>query len=152
MNGDTKSESKFFLHVKPTWILIFMDCVCERLRVAPEGCLTLVGFPRLELPVLLAEDELVEDTEDTPMKTETTLLMAVIYNVAICWRCDEPEIEDEPLAIEYKDAEAGTFPATHLPPGPVTPTGTPVPMLYSDALCGRTQDFPDIEYYKIRIF
>lgn len=98
-----------------------MDCVCERLRVAPEGCLTLVGFPRLELPVLLAEDELEEDTEDTP------------------------EIEDEPLAIEYKEAEAGTFPATHLPPGPVTPTGTPVPMLYSDALCGRTQDFPDIE-------
>lgn len=43
-----------------------MDCVCERLRVAPEGCLTLVGFPRLELPVLLAEDELEEDTEDTP--------------------------------------------------------------------------------------
>lgn len=44
-----------------------MDCVCERLNVAPEGCLTLMGFLRLELPVLLAEDELEEDTEDTPV-------------------------------------------------------------------------------------
>lgn len=47
-----------------------MDCVCERLKVAPEGCLTLKGFPRLELPVLPAEDELEEDTEDTPDRTD----------------------------------------------------------------------------------
>lgn len=58
----------------------------------------------------------------------------------------EPEIEDEPLAMEYREAEAGTLPVTHLPPGPVTPTDTPVPILYSDALCGRTQDFLDMEY------
>lgn len=56
-------------------------------------------------------------------------------------------MEDEPLVIEYKEAEAGTFPDTHLPPGPDTPAITPAPMLYSDALCGSTQDFPDIEYY-----
>jgi hypothetical protein len=60
----------------------------------------------------------------------------------------EPEREDEPLAIEYREAEAGTFPAPHLPPGPETPAVRPVPMLYSDALCGSTQDLPDIEYYK----
>lgn len=59
-----------------------------------------------------------------------------------------PDMEDEPLAIEYKEAEAGTLPVPHLPPGPDTPAVTPVPMLYSDALCGSTQDLPDIEYYK----
>lgn len=56
----------FRVRVGLTWILIFMDCVCERLKISPEGCLTLVGLPRLELPVLHAEDELEEDTEDTP--------------------------------------------------------------------------------------
>lgn len=59
----------------------------------------------------------------------------------------EPEMEDEPLAIEYREAEAGTLPVPHLPPGPDTPAVMPVPMLYSDALCGSTQDLPDIEYY-----
>lgn len=53
-------------------------------------------------------------------------------------------MEDEPLAIEYNEAEAGTLPVPHLPPE--TPAVTP--MLYADALCGRTQDLPDIEYYK----
>lgn len=57
----------------------------------------------------------------------------------------EPDMEDEPLAIEYREAEAGTLPVPHLPPGPAV---TPVPMLYADALCGSTQDLPDIEYYK----
>lgn len=55
-------------------------------------------------------------------------------------------MEDEPLAIEYKEADAGTLPGPHLPLGPDTPAVTPVPMLYSDALCGSTQDLPDIEY------
>lgn len=49
--------------------------------------------------------------------------------------------------MEYSDAEAGTLPATHLPPGPVTPPAPPVLILYSDELCGKTQDFPDIEYW-----
>lgn len=74
------------------------------------GCRTLVGLPREELPVLCADEEVAEETEDTP------------------------EMEDEPLAIEYKEAEAGTLPVPHLPPGPDTPALTPVPMLYSDAL------------------
>lgn len=73
------------------------------------------------LPVLFVDEEVAEDTEDTP------------------------EMKDEPLAMEYNDAEAGTLPVPHLPPGPDTPTLAPVPILYSDALCGRTQDFPDIE-------
>lgn len=78
--------------------------------MAPVGCRNLVGLPREELPVLCADEEVAEETEDTP------------------------EIEDEPLAIEYKEAEAGTLPVPHLPPGPDTPAVTPVPMLYSDAL------------------
>lgn len=78
--------------------------------MAPVGCRTLVGLPRTELPVLCADEEVAEETEDTP------------------------EMEDEPLAIEYKEAEAGTLPVPHLPPGPDTPAVTPVPMLYSDAL------------------
>lgn len=89
--------------------------------MAPIGCRTLVGLPREELPVLCADEEVAEETEDTP------------------------EMEDEPLAIEYKEAEAGTLPAPHLPPGPDTPAVMPVPMLYSDALWGSTQDLPDIE-------
>lgn len=49
-----------------TWIRIFIDCVWERLKLAPVGCRTLVGFPRAELPVLCADEEVAEETEDTP--------------------------------------------------------------------------------------
>lgn len=53
-----------------TWIRIFIDCVWERLRVAPIGCRTLVDLPRVELPVLLADEEVAEETEDTPVSNE----------------------------------------------------------------------------------
>lgn len=34
--------------------------------MAPVGCRTLVCLPRAELPVLLADEEVAEETEDTP--------------------------------------------------------------------------------------
>lgn len=134
-----------------TWIRIFIDCVWERLRVAPVGCRTLVGLPREELPVLFADEEVAEETEDTPAWVKLCSVLNIPLatdrtQLAICEIDYEPEMEDEPLAIEYKEAEAGTLPAPHLPPD--TPAVTPVPMLYSDALWGSTQDLPDIEYYK----
>jgi len=108
------------------------------------GCRTLVGLPRDELPVLCADEEVAEETEDTPNANEfkfklcSSLLTHIptldCIQLAICEAYYKPEMEDEPLAIEYKEAEAGTLPVPHLPPGPVTPTATPVPMLYSDAL------------------
>jgi len=36
--------------------------------VAPVGCRTRIGFP--ELPVLLADEEVAEETEDTPARSE----------------------------------------------------------------------------------
>lgn len=50
--------------------------------------------------------------------------------------------------MEYREADAGTFPVPHLFPE----TGTPVPILYSDALWGKTHDFPDMEYWNLIIF
>lgn len=104
------------------------------------GCRTLVGLPRAELPVLCADEEVAEETEDTPtrVRIQRVKLIFMMLQRDKCnfpWASNyEPEMEDEPLAIEYREAEAGTLPVPHLPPGPDTPAVTPVPMLYSDAL------------------
>lgn len=35
------------------------------------GCRTLVGLPRVELPVLCADEEVADETEDTPKRVNS---------------------------------------------------------------------------------
>lgn len=79
--------------------------------MAPVGCRILVVLVGLLREMLRAVEEVAEETEDTP------------------------ETDDEPLAIEYKEAEAGTLlvvAVPHLLADLDIPA--PVPMLYSDEL------------------
>lgn len=63
-----------------TCIRSFIDCVWVLLKVAPDGCFKSIGFDMDELPALLADDEVADETEDMPKNEEININLPIKKN------------------------------------------------------------------------